>query len=173
MNKEQKAAIIDGLTQRLSTSPSFYVAEFTGIPVKPMTELRRKLRRAGSEFVVVKNTLALRAFEAVSVSGLESMLKGPTGLVFAGGDPVTVAKVLAEFQKEFEQLTVRAGIVEGRRVTSADVTRLATLPPRDQLLGQLAGAFQAPLQGFVGALGGLFYQVVGALEALRAQRANG
>jgi large subunit ribosomal protein L10 len=101
------------------------------------------------------------------------MLKGPTGLVLAGGDPVTVAKVLAEFQKDFEQLRVRAGIVEGRPVTSAEVTRLATLPPREQLFGQLAGTFQAPLQSFVGALGGLLYQMVGALEALRAQRANG
>ena len=173
MNKEQKAAIVDGLTERLASSPSFYVADFTGIPVKPMTELRRKLRSAGSEFVVVKNTLALRAFEAASVSGLEPMLKGPTGLVLAGGDPVTVAKVLAEFQKDFEQLRVRAGIVEGRPVTSAEVTRLATLPPREQLFGQLAGTFQAPLQSFVGALGGLLYQMVGALEALRAQRANG
>lgn len=170
MNRTDKGALVTGLTGRFAGAANIYVTDFTGLRVKNMTELRRRLRRAGGEYVVVKNTLAARALQAASVGGLEDVLQGPTGLVFAGADPVAAAKILADFQKEFERPTVKAGLVEGRRVTPAEVKRLAALPPREQLLGQVAGAFQAPLAAFAGALNGLFYQMVGALEALRAQR---
>jgi large subunit ribosomal protein L10 len=102
--------------------------------------------------------------------GLDDVLHGPTGLVFVAADPVATAKILADFQKEFERPAVKAGLVDGRRVTADEVKRLASLPSREQLLGQLAGAFQAPLAGFVGALNGLLYQMAGALEALKTQR---
>jgi large subunit ribosomal protein L10 len=79
--------------------------------------------------------------------------------------------VLAEFSKKHEKFAVKAGIVDGQHVTAADVKRLASLPSRDEMLGQLAGLMQAPLQSFVGALDGLLYQMVGVLDALREQRA--
>lgn len=172
MNRVKKLEIIEDLTARLRRSPNLYLADFTGIAVKPMTELRRKLRQAGVEFVVVKNTLALRALQDASVSELGTLLQGPTGFVFAGADPLAAAKVLADFQKEHETLRVKAGVVDGHAVTAEEVNRLATLPPRDRLLAQLGGAFQAPLQGFVGALSALLLQFVGAVEALRAERAK-
>lgn len=173
MNRAKKLEIVEALTARLRRSPNLYLADFTGIAVKPMTELRRKLRGAGVEFVVVKNTLALRALAEASVEGLGDLLQGPTGFVFAGADPLAAAKVLAEFQKEHESLRVKVGVLEGRTVTAQEVSRLATLPPREALLAQLGGAFQAPLQGFLGALSGLLQQFVGALGALHAQRAEG
>ncbi len=105
--------------------------------------------------------------------GLDDLLTGPTGFVFARANPVAAAKVLAAFQKEHGTLTVKAGVVDGRALTSEQVRRLAALPPRDQLMAQVGGALQAPLQGFVGALTGLLYQFVGAVEALRAQRSSG
>jgi large subunit ribosomal protein L10 len=172
MNRTQKGEIVAQLTERLRRSENMYLTDFTGIGVKPMTELRRKLRDAGVEYVVVKNTLALRALETVDVSDLSDDLKGPTAFVFAGPDPVSAAKVLTEFQKEYEVLTVKSGRLEGRMVTAEEVARLATLPSREQLLAQLGGAFQAPMQNFVGALSGLLYQFVGAVEALRAERAG-
>jgi large subunit ribosomal protein L10 len=135
-----------------------------------MTEFRRRLRVAGVEYVVVKNTLAQRALAANAVTGLEGHLKGPTGLVLAGSDPVAAAKVLTDFAKEFEKPAIKIGLVDGKPVTPDQVKRLASLPSREQLLGQLAGAFQAPLAQFAGAMNGLLYQVVGALEALRSQR---
>jgi large subunit ribosomal protein L10 len=171
MNRTQKGELVQGLTGRFSRSANIYVTDFTGLRVKNMTELRRRLRSAGGEYVVVKNTLAVRALQAASVGGLDDVLQGPTGVVFAG-DPVAAAKVLADFQKEFERPTVKAGVVDGRRVTPEEVKRLAALPSRDQLLGQVAGALQAPLAAMAGALNGLFYPVVGALEALRAQRST-
>jgi len=172
MKRAKKEIVIGDLTTRLARSPNVYVTDFTGIAVKPMTELRRKLRDVGVEYIVVKNTLALRALKDASVSGIEDELRGPTGFVFAGDDPVTAAKVLAAFQKEHESLAVKAGLVEGRAMTATEVTRLAMLPSREELLAQLGGALQAPLQGFAGALTGLLYQFVGAVEALRAQRAS-
>lgn len=172
MNKTEKGAVVSGLKERLARASTIYVTDFTGLKVKNVTELRRRFRGLGVEYVVVKNTLAQRALKDVSVSGLDGVLNGPTGLVLAGADPIAAAKVLADFQKEFERPAVKAGLVDGRVVTAADVKRLATLPSREQLLSQIAGAFQAPLAGFVGVMSSLLDQMVGALEALRAQRSS-
>lgn len=172
MNRTEKGEIVAGLTDRFSRAATIYVTDFTGLRVKNLTELRRRLRAAGGEYVVVKNTLALRALQAASPGGLADVLRGPTGLVFVETDPLAPAKILAEFQREFERPAVKAGWVDGRRVTPDEVKRLAHLPSRDQLLGQLSGAWQAPLAGLVGAMNGLLYQMVGALEALQAQRST-
>jgi large subunit ribosomal protein L10 len=172
MNKTEKGAVVSGLKERLARASTIYVTDFTGLKVKNVTELRRRFRGLGVEYVVVKNTLAQRALKDASVSGLDAVLEGPTGLVLAGADPIAAAKVLADFQKEFERPAVKAGLVDGRVVTAADVKRLATLPSREQLLSQIAGAFQAPLAGFVGVMSSLLYQMVGALEALRSQRSS-
>ncbi len=172
MNREQKGDIVAELTDRLSQSPNLYLTDFTGVTVKSITEFRRQLRAAGVEYTVVKNTLALRALEAASVTGLEDMFVGPTAFVFAGEDPVAAAQVLSEFSKKHEKFTVKAGLVDGQQVSADDVKRLASLPSRDEMLGQVAGLMQSPLQSFVGALDGLLYQMVGVLDALREQRAT-
>jgi large subunit ribosomal protein L10 len=171
MNRTEKATIVAGIRERLERMPNLYLTDFTGLKVKQMTDLRRRLRAAGLEYVVVKNTLAGRAFAEAAVGGLEPQLAGPTGFLFAT-DPVVAAKIIAEFQREAESFQVKAGLVEGRAVTPQDVQKLARLPSRTELLGQLAGGLQAPLQGFLGAMNGLRYQWVGALEALRKQRAE-
>ena len=170
MNKTEKGGVVAELTRRLSGSTTLYLTDFTGLTVKRMTELRRKLRGVGVGYEVVKNTLATRALEEAKITGLDDVLAGPTGLVFAGPDPVGAAKILSEFHKEFQQPTVKAGLLDGRRITAQEVSRLATLPSREAMLAQLGGAFQAPLQGFLGAMNGLLYQWVGALEALKTQR---
>ena len=109
MNRTEKGDIVAGLTDRFSRAASIYVTDFTGLRVKNMTELRRRLRAAGGEYVVVKNTLALRALQAASPGGLDDVLHGPTGLVFVETDPVATARILADFQKEFERPAVKAG----------------------------------------------------------------
>jgi len=172
MDRTVKLDLINGLTARLKGSPNLYVTDFTGLRVKHATELRRRLRKAGVEYVVVKNTLAERALKEASVTGLEQDFAGPTAIVFAGKDPVPAAKVLGDFQKEFERPSVKAGLIEGKRLGPAEVKRLASLPSKEQMLAQLGGAMQAPLQGFLGAMNGLLSQWVGALEALRSQRAD-
>jgi large subunit ribosomal protein L10 len=170
MSKTDRQATVEALTQQLKGSPNVFVTDFTGLNVLRMTELRRRLRVAGVDYVVVKNTLAQRAFAANGVNALADHLAGPTGLVLAGGNALAGAKVLTEFAKEFEKPAIKIGLVDGRPVTPEQVKRLAELPSREVLLSQLAGYLQAPLAQMAGVMNGMLYQMVGALEALRAQR---
>ncbi len=173
LRKAQKDELVSGLKNRLTESSTVYLADFTGLSVKNMTDLRRRFRSAGVEFLVAKNTLALRALHEASIDTLDDVLAGPTAFVFAGTEPVVAAKVLEDFRKETENKpAVKAGLVDGKRVTPEEVQQLAKLPTRDELLSQAAGAFQGPLQGFVGVLSGMLNQFVGALEALRTKRAD-
>ena len=113
--------------------------------------LRRRLRAAGVEYVVVKNTLAQRALGEAQVAGLESHFAGPTGLVLAGADPVAAAKVLSDFAKEFEKPSVKAGLVDGKSVTPAQVKRLAALPSRERVartVGRRAAGADGDLRQF-------------------------
>lgn len=171
MNRTEKSTIVADVRERLGRMPNVYLTDFTGLKVKQVTDLRRRFRQAGLEYIVLKNTLAQRALAEVDIAGLDSALAGPTGWVFAE-DPVSAAKIIADFQKEADTFQVKAGLVEGRTLTPEEVRRLATLPSRTELLSQLAGAFQAPLQAFLGVTNGLLSQWVGALEALRSQRSE-
>lgn len=173
MSKTQRQETVDTLAKRFQASPNLYVTDFTGLSVLRMTELRRRLRTAGVNYVVVKNTLAQRALEANKISALNDHLAGPTGLVLAGNDPVVAAKVLTEFAREFEKPAIKIGLVDGRAMSPAQVKQLALLPTRDVLLSQLAGAMQAPLAQLAGVMNGMLMQVVGAFEALHTQRGAG
>ena len=172
--KAQKQESVTALAERLRRSRTVYVTDFTGLDVAKLTQLRRRLRQAGegTDFVVVKNTLARRALADAQVQGLEAYLAGPTGLVLTGADPIAAAKVLADFAREFEKPAIKVGLVDGKTVTPNLVRRLASLPTKHELLAQLGGTLQAPLAGLLGALNGVLMNVVGALEALRAKRAS-
>jgi large subunit ribosomal protein L10 len=168
MKRTEKERLVADLSAKLKSSKSLYYTDFTGLNVKRMTELRRRLRRVGVDYVVIKNTLALRA---VNDSGLVGeRLKGPTGLV-VGTDPVAAAKVLSDFAREFEQKpAVKGGMLDGKAIDSAQVKKLASLPSREQMLADLGAGLQSPMAAFVGALNGLFYMFAGALDALKSQR---
>jgi large subunit ribosomal protein L10 len=170
MNKTERQDMVQTLTEQFRASPNIYVTDFSGLNVLRLTEFRRRLRAAGVTYIVVKNTLAQRALAANSVTLLDEHLAGPTGLVLAGRDPVGAAKVLTDFAREFEKPAIKIGLVDGRAVTADQVKRLASLPSREVLLSQLAGTIQAPVAQLAGLMNGMLYQVVGALEALRAQR---
>jgi large subunit ribosomal protein L10 len=168
MKRTEKEQLVTELSDKLKNSQSLYYTDFTGLNVKRMTELRRRLKRAGVDYVVIKNTLALRA---VNESGLVGeTLKGPTGLV-VGKDPVAAARVLTEFAKEFEDKpAMKGGMLQGKAIDNAQLKRMASLPSREQMLADLAAGLQSPMAAFVGALNGLFYQFAGALDALKSQR---
>jgi large subunit ribosomal protein L10 len=160
MSKIERQAAVEALTATLSGSSTLYVTDFSGLNVRHMTEFRRRLRAVGAHYVVVKNTLAMRALAAGNITALDrGLFKGPIGIVLAGSDPLGAAKVIGDFAKAHEKPAVKAGLMDGRRVEPAYVKRLGELPSREVLLGQFAGA-----------LNGLLYQVVGALEALRDKR---
>jgi large subunit ribosomal protein L10 len=168
MKRTEKEQLVADLSARMKGAHALYYTDFTGLNVKRMTELRRRLRKAKVEYVVIKNTLALRA---ASDSGLATeRLRGPTGVVI-GTDPVVAAKVLADFARENEQRPeVKGGLLDGKPIAPAQVKQLASLPSREQLLAELGAGLQAPLAAFAGALNGLLYMFAGALESLRQQR---
>ena len=168
MKKPEKDKLVADLKAKLSGAKALYYTDFSGLNVKRMTDLRRRLRKANVEYVVIKNTLALRA---VNESGLVgTRLKGQTGLVIAKV-AVAAAKVLADFAKENDQRpSVKGGLLEGKALDVAQVKKLATMPSREQMLAELGAGLQAPMAAFVGALSGMFYMMVGALEALKQQR---
>lgn len=160
--------MVSDLRDRLKGAKSLYYTDFTGLNVKRMTELRRRLKRAGVEYVVIKNTLAIRAVNESGLTG--EPLKGPTGLVF-GTDPVAAAKVLSDFAREFEQRpAVKGGLLDGKQIDTAQVKQLASLPSREQMLADLGAGLQSPMAAFVGALSGLISMFAGALDALKSQR---
>jgi len=168
MKRAEKEQLVTELRDKLKSAQSLYYTDFTGLNVKRMTELRRRLKRVGVDYVVIKNTLALRA---VNESGLVGeTLKGPTGLV-VGKDPVAAARILTEFAKEFEDKpSMKGGLLQGKAINNAQVKRMASLPSREQMLADLAAGMQSPMAAFVGALNGLRYMFAGALDALKSQR---
>jgi large subunit ribosomal protein L10 len=168
MKRSDKEQLVVELKQKLEGATALYYTDFTGLNVKRMTELRRRLRRAKVEYVVIKNTLALRA---VNESGLVGeRLRGPTGLVMSK-DAVAAAKVLTDFAKENEQRpTVKGGIFEGRPINAKQVSKLAAMPSREQMLSELGASMQAPMAAFAGAMNSLLSMFAGAVEALRVQR---
>lgn len=168
MKKPEKEKLVAELTEKLRGAKALYYTDFAGLNVKRMTDLRRRLRKQGVEYVVIKNTLALRA---VNDSGLvTTRLKGQTGLVIAR-DPVAAAKVLSDFAKENDQRpAVKGGLLEGRELDVAQVKKLASMPPREQMLAELGAGLQSPMAAFLGALSGLLYMFAGALEGLKQQK---
>jgi large subunit ribosomal protein L10 len=168
MKRNEKEQLVTELTTKIKSAKALYYTDFTGLNVKRMTDLRRRLKKAGIEYVVIKNTLALRA---VNDSGLVgTKLKGPTGLIVSK-DPVSAAKLLTDFAKENEQKpTVKGGMLEGVAIDEAQVKKLASMPSREQMLAELGASMQAPMAAFVGALNGLLYMFAGALDALKTQR---
>jgi large subunit ribosomal protein L10 len=168
MKRPEKEQLVAELKGKIEGASAVYYTDFTGLNVKRMTDLRRRLRKANVEYVVIKNTLALRA---VNESGLVgARLRGPTGLVVAK-DPIAAAKVITDFAKENDQRpAVKGGVFEGKPIDKAQVAKLASLPSREQMLADLGAGLQSPMAAFVGALNGLLYMFAGAMDALRTQR---
>jgi len=168
MKRTDKEQLVVELKEKIEGAKALYYTDFTGLNVKRMTELRRRFRKAGVEYVVIKNTLALRA---VNESGLVGeRLKGPTGLVMAK-DPVEAAKILTDFAKTNDQRpTVKGGLFDGASIDAAQVKRLAAMPSREQMLAELGAGLQSPLSAMLGALSGLLTNFAGALEALKTQK---
>jgi large subunit ribosomal protein L10 len=168
MNRTEKQQLVDELTTKIKGAKALYYTDFTGLNVKRMTELRRRLRKAGVEYVVIKNTLALRAISDSGLTG--ARLKGPTGVVVSK-DPVAAAKLLTDFAKENDQKpAVKGGMLDGAVIDEAQIKKLASMPSREQMLADLGAGLMSPMAAFVGALNGLMYMMVGALEALKAQK---
>ncbi|MBX6394488.1 MAG: 50S ribosomal protein L10 [Alicyclobacillaceae bacterium] len=144
--REEKVRAVEELTAKLRDAKAAIVTDYRGLNVAEMTELRKRLREAGVEYKVVKNTLTRRATEAAQVQVLDQHLVGPTAIAFGYDDVVVPAKILSEFAKDHKALEIKGGLIEGRLVNAADIEALAKLPSREGLLSMLLSVLQAPMR---------------------------
>jgi large subunit ribosomal protein L10 len=167
MKKEQKEQVVDELTARLKAADTLLVADYRGLTMPQIDDLRTRLLESGARFTVVKNTLTRRAAEAAGADALLALLDGPSAIAFleADGDMVAAAKALADSARETNVLEIRGGVLQGRAMTAAEVETLAKLPPEDVLRGQVLGAIVAPLTALAGLLNAPLQNLVGLIDA--------
>ncbi|HEY7690705.1 MAG TPA: 50S ribosomal protein L10 [Gaiellaceae bacterium] len=167
MLKQDKERIVEELTERLKTTPTLFVADYRGLSVTEIDELRTKVIEHGARFTVVKNTLTKRAAEAAGADALLALLEGPTAIAFieADGDMVGVAKALADSARTTRVLAIRGGILDGSPIGEEEVRNLATLPPIDVLRGQVMGAIVSPLMTVVGLISAPVRDLIGLIDA--------
>jgi large subunit ribosomal protein L10 len=167
MLKEQKERVVEQLAQRLRDSETLMVADYRGLTMPEIDELRTRLLEAGARFTVVKNTLTRLAAEAAGRQEVLELIDGPTAIAFldAEGDPAAVAKVLNDTARANDVLVIRGGLLEGTVVGDVEIKRLATLPPADVLRAQLVGTVAAPLTTVVGLFAAPLRDLVGVIDA--------
>lgn len=150
--RADKVAIVEEITEKLNNSVAVFVSEYRGMSVGQLAKLRTPLRDAGAEHKVYKNTLARIAATNAGFEGLNEYLLGPSALTFVTGDSVAAAKALLDQSKTNPLLVIKGGMLGAAPMSADDVKALASLPSREVLLAQLAGAFQAPLVKTAGLL---------------------
>jgi len=167
MLRQDKEQIVKELADRLKSSQNLLVADYRGLTMPEIDELRTKLLDSGARFSVVKNTLTRRAAEEASVKELLDLIDGPTAIAFidAEGDPAAAAKVLNDTARAHDVLVIRGGLLDGDTVTDVEVKRLATLPPADVVRAQLAGAVAGPLTTVVGLFTAPLRDLVNVIDA--------
>ena len=167
MKKEDKERVVAELTERLRDTETLLVADYRGLTMPQIDELRTKLLEHGARFAVVKNTLTRRAAEAAGSDALLALLEGPTAIAFleSGGDPVAVAKALVDAARDTRVLEVRGGMLEGRPVERGEIESLAKLPPVDILRSQVLGAVTSPLTAIVGLFTAPLQDLYGLIDA--------
>jgi len=168
--KAEKAATVADITARLKASSTAVLADYRGMTVGQMRELRSKLRGGGIEMVVVKNTLARRAAKAAGYEPLSAELVGPVAMLFAVDDVSAPARILNEYIRANRKMVIKAGLLEGQVIKADAVTELADLPSREVLLSRLLGAMQAPLGNLASVLQAPVVKLARTLDALRSQK---
>jgi large subunit ribosomal protein L10 len=170
MPTAKKQATIEELRERIAGSANLFFTDFKGLTVEEITKLRGELRKDGTTYSVVKNTLFSIAAGEQLAKIVEKHLAGPTGVVFAGTDPVAPAKALKQFATDANKLEVKAAYIDGKLVGPQEVEALASLPPRAELLAKLVGTLANPLRGLVTVLQGNQSGLVRALNAIREKK---
>jgi large subunit ribosomal protein L10 len=167
MLRQDKEQIVKELADRLKSSQNLLVADYRGLTMPEIDELRTKLLESGARFSVVKNTLTRRAAEEAGVKELLDLIDGPTAIAFidADGDPAAAAKILNDTARAHDVLVIRGGLLDGDTVTDVEVKRLATLPPADVVRAQLAGAVAGPLTTVVGLFTAPLRDLVNVIDA--------
>jgi large subunit ribosomal protein L10 len=167
LEKAQKERLVADLTERLREAQTLMIADYRGLSMSEIDNLRTELLKHGARFRVVKNTLTRRAAEAAGQDALLALLEGPTAIAFleSDGDPVAVAKALSEAARTTRILAIRGGLLDGRPMSEEDVANLAKLPPEEILRSQVLAAIVAPLQAIAGLIDAPLQDLYGLIDA--------
>ena len=170
LNLEAKKAIIEEVAEVAGNSPSAVAAEYSGLTVSDMTELRQTARDAGIYLRVVRNTLARRALEDTSFDCMREGLTGPLILAFSKNEPGAAAKVVRDFAKKNDKLVVKLVALEGKLLQPSDIDALASLPSKDQAISMLMGMMTAPVASLVRTLAEPHAKFVRTVKAVADQK---
>jgi len=163
---ESKKELVSELATKMRTASAGVLVDYKGINVAADTQLRRDLRAVGVDYAVVKNTMLRFAAHEIGFEALDAQFAGTTALAVSSTDPVAAAKILCEFAKKNDKYKIKAGFVDGKVITAAEVGSLAELPPREVLIARVLGGFNAPISGLVGVLSGTLRGLAVALQAI-------
>jgi len=169
MNREEKAAAVAEIAEQIDGAEAIFAIDYRGISVPQAAELRTKLREADASFRIVKNRLTKLAAEKAGRDGLTDLLEGPTALTFVRGDMALAAKAISTFDREYEVLTYKGGLLDGTVLPPEEFTAIARLPGRDALNAQFAGVVASPLTGLVRGLGSMVSGLAIQLQAIADQ----
>jgi len=166
-----KKAIVAEIKDRFTASSGVIMADYRGLSVRDMQQLRVKVRAVGGEVKIYKNTLMELAVRELAMPSMDQLLSGPTAVVFVEGDPVAPAKAMMDFAKEHKQLEVKGGFIERAVLGAESIKAIAALPPREVLIAKLLGTLQSPATSFVRVLNGPASAFARALQAIADQKA--
>jgi large subunit ribosomal protein L10 len=170
LTRNDKEQLLEQYENGLAKAAHAFVVGYQGISVPQVTELRNRVRNSGGEYVVVKNTLALRAIDSKALAQLKEHFVGPTAVVFSDKDPVALAKALTDSVKDMPALQFKAGLVEGRAIGADQIKDIASLPSREELLAKLLFLLQSPVVRFVRVLAAVPQSFVMVLDQIRIKR---
>ncbi|MFC1462749.1 50S ribosomal protein L10 [Verrucomicrobiota bacterium] len=168
--RPEKEAIVRDIHDSLEGSSYVILADYSGLTVEGLTELRSRLRPVKGRLTVVKNAFLARAAERLKWNGLPTLISGSTAVISGDGDVTQVAKILVSFRKEFERPTLKGGRIGSDTVDSAGVGELAMIPPREIMLGRLVGTVAAPLSQVVGVLNQKVASLLYVLKAIEEKK---
>ena len=170
LTRSDKEQILETYEQGLAKAPHAFLLDFQGISVPQVTELRKRVRQSGGEYVVVKNTIALRAIDSEALGQLKEHFVGPTAVAFSLTDPVGVAKALTDYAKDVPAIKLKAGLVEGRAIAADQIKDIASLPSREELIAKLLFLMQSPVTRFVRVLAAVPESFVRVLDQVRKKK---
>jgi large subunit ribosomal protein L10 len=172
MPTEAKRETVAALKEELSSSTTLIVSEYRGLKVSEIAEIRRSLRKQDVSYRVVKNRLMRIAANESGNDALSAFLEGPSAIAFGSGDEATIAKAVLDATRPYKIVKVKGGVLSGRAIDASGVSRLATLPSREVLLSQIAGAIAAPMATVAGLFDAPLRDMAGGIGALVEQRSS-
>ncbi|MGH9456458.1 MAG: 50S ribosomal protein L10 [Thermoanaerobaculia bacterium] len=173
MNRDEKRQAVETLNQEIGQATNAFLIEFKGITVPQITELRKQVREAGSQYVVVKNTLALIALKDSPMIELREQFSGETAVAYNRGDAVALAKALSKFAKDVPALNFKGAMLEGKVVPAEQIEAIASLPSREELVARLLFMLQSPIRGLVTVLQANIRNLAVVLDQVAKQKGGG